>query len=275
METPVFVISLPGSPRRKRIARSLSDLGVPFYFVDAIEGHAMTEIALHAVYDEARTLKHIGRSLGRGEVGCALSHRQVYRTMVDGGLACAIVLEDDAILGEAFVSFRRNTDRLAENVELVSLNALFGFVHRRPSYAFLNHGLHRANSKVSGTVGYFIRLSAARKFLGHGDRIDALADWPLSYRAIRHYILAPMIVGHGDSDSSLTKERTHLRRHVPKSRMKRMFRAIFYLSFLGYVIRPRRYDGLTNYYDREVASRLLKRLGFWFLDVRRVPLVSS
>lgn len=275
MEAPVFVISLPGSPRRARIARALSHLGIPFSFVEAIEGRAMTETTLHAVYDEARALKHIGRPLGRGEVGCALSHQQIYRTMVDEGLPFAIVLEDDAILGEAIVSFRQNMACLVEDVELVSLNALFGFVHRRPSYAFLDRGLHRANSTVSGAVAYFIRLSAARKFLRQGHRIFTLADWPLDHRAVRHYILAPMVVGHGDSNSSLTKDRAHLQHKVPKSAAIRMIRAIFYLSFLGYVFRFRRYEGLLNYYDREVASRLLKRLRFWFLDVERVPLVSS
>ncbi len=275
MEPPVFVISLPDSPRRKRIARFLSDLGVPFSFVDAVEGRAMTETTLHAAYDEARALKRIGRPLGRGEVGCALSHRLVYRTMVDEGLDSAIVLEDDAILGAAFVAFRQNTASLAEDAELVSLNAVYGFVRRKPSFAFFGRGLHRANSDGTGTVGYFIRSSAARKFLSQGDRIAAPADWPLGYRAVRHYILAPMIVGHADGDSSLVMERSLLRRHVPKSRMKRMIRAMFYLSFLGYLIGFRRYDGLPNYYDREVASRLLKRLGFWFLDVRRLPLVTS
>ena len=275
MEPPVFVISLPGSPRRARIARALSDLGIPFSFVEAIDGRAMTEASLHAVYDEAQTLKHIGRPLGRGEVGCALSHRQVYRTMVDEGLDGAIVLEDDAILGGAIVSFRQNTGCLAEDAEVVSLNALFGIVRRRPSFEFLGRGLHRACSEISGTVGYYIRLSAARKFLSQGDRIAAPADWPLDHRAVAFYVLSPMVVGHATGASSLATERARLRNHVYESPTRRMFRAIFYLSFLGYVFGSRRYEGLANYCDREVASRLLKRLGFWFSDVRGLPLASS
>lgn len=89
----IVVISLArATARRAHVADVLGRLDLPFRFHDAVDAAALTEAAF---------LRLCGlwcRPLRRGEVACALSHRQVWET-VAAGTAPVLVLEDDVVLG--------------------------------------------------------------------------------------------------------------------------------------------------------------------------------
>lgn len=93
---PVFVISLPRSAdRRSRIGAHLAGLGVPFSFIDALEGDG-----------SARFSRRYQRDLTQGEIGCYRSHKlAAERAMSAGPFAC--VLEDDAALSPDALPFLR------------------------------------------------------------------------------------------------------------------------------------------------------------------------
>jgi len=95
-----YVINLDSAQvRRQRISGQLASLGIPFQIFPAVDGRALAEEEVARRYDAAAASMHY-RPMSRGEVGCALSHLGVYRKILDDGVGFALVLEDDASLGE-------------------------------------------------------------------------------------------------------------------------------------------------------------------------------
>jgi len=64
-------------------------------FVEAIDGRKLTETERRRVFDDDQCLKMIGRYLNGGEVGCTLSHRKCYETLLASQEHYAMIFEDD------------------------------------------------------------------------------------------------------------------------------------------------------------------------------------
>jgi glycosyl transferase family 25 len=271
---PVFVVSLASSPNRQRIAARLSELGVAFRMIEAVDGRMLTKKQIDDSYDEQAALTRLGRPMGRGEIGCALSHRIVYALMREERCSAAIVLEDDADVGEEFASVWRNISRIPDSIELLSFHAAHGFVRRRPAAWAGRLGLHRAASPLSLTVGYFLRLGAAER-LGHASLVDSVADWPVDHGMVKHYLAIPMPVGHLPHHSTLAKERAAMQRLRSRPLPVRIARALLYMTFVPFFAGRSRYASLQNYIDREVGWRVLRHLPPFFIDVAKLSRVAG
>jgi len=273
-QPPVFVIGLPESGRRARIADRLRELAIPFRLIDAIDGRKLTAEEMRNCHDETAVLARVGRSMGRGEIGCALSHRMVYRTMREDACPAAVILEEDAEVGEDFAALWRNLGQVPGTVELLSFHAAHGFIWRRAEFTILDFCLHRAASPLTLTVGYFVRLVAAEK-LSRTPRVEGVADWPVDHGVVRHYLALPMPVGHPPRHSALAEERTLLQEGATASVPFRILRAVLFLSFLPFLWGRSRYASLQNYVDREVGWRLLRHFTAFFIDVAELPRQNS
>ena len=98
----IFIISLPrAQERRVTMAAQMNALGLPYTFVDGVDGQAL-DLPNHPAYARAKRLLLCGTELTPGELGCLLSHRTVYERIGELGLPAAVVLEDDAILDALF-----------------------------------------------------------------------------------------------------------------------------------------------------------------------------
>src|SRR5206468_607675 len=89
---PVYVISLKDTEtRRRNMTERLAALGIPFQFVDAIDGRTAR---LPGEFDGARIDRSGFRS--EAEIASAMSHRLVHRMIASGEGALGLVFEDDA-----------------------------------------------------------------------------------------------------------------------------------------------------------------------------------
>lgn len=95
---PAFVISLPEAhARRQAMKVQLDRLGIEFSFFDAVDGRGF-DVPSHPAYDAVRRRAFFGRDMTGGEIGCLLSHRGLYKKIVEEGLDAAVIFEDDAML---------------------------------------------------------------------------------------------------------------------------------------------------------------------------------
>jgi GR25 family glycosyltransferase involved in LPS biosynthesis len=86
------VISLSDcETRRRNMTERHGALGIPFQFVDAIDGR--TRLIPDCV-DGARVVREAFDT--EAALACASSHRIVHRMIADGARECALILEDDA-----------------------------------------------------------------------------------------------------------------------------------------------------------------------------------
>lgn len=94
-----FVINLPNDKARWRsVSSQLSDQRIDYDRVVGILGAGLSEDALAEHYDAVKASWRQARPLTPSEIGCALSHLVVYRTMIRQDLPRALVLEDDVII---------------------------------------------------------------------------------------------------------------------------------------------------------------------------------
>jgi glycosyl transferase, family 25 len=260
---PLFVISLPGSPRLDSLKERLIMFNIAFEKIEAIDGRLIEKNELPALYDENRALKKLGRPMTRGEIGNALSHRKVWRIIVERNLPAALVLEEDAIIDQSFCSFLQILNEIPKKIGFLSLYAQDGRVVRRPSAALGQFKLHKAIVGLPNTVAYFITANYARMLLSRGTRVENPTDWPLGYLDREQYLVFPMPVSHNYDDSVINPDRLSIVRHRAKplktlwpSWIPTWLRATAYFTCIVYLLRPDRYDGFAEYFKRQVVLRI-------------------
>lgn len=105
------VINLNRSAERRRLMASrLGQLGIPFEFWDATDGNTLSQGEMSAVYSETESFANIGRGLHRNEIGCTLSHVDIWKALVASSDDEILVLEDDIEIADDLVPLlkRRN-----------------------------------------------------------------------------------------------------------------------------------------------------------------------
>lgn len=266
---PLFVVSLPGSPRRAAMARRLAQWPGEWSFVDGVDGMSLSREELAAVYDEARALRAGGRALSRPEIGCALSHRRIYEVIAGRGIGTAVVLEDDAAFGNELRDFPFWD--LAAGFDVINLYTFSGLVRSRPHAQSGAVALHRAAGKVNSAVGYVVSLRGARKLLAATQSIHSVADWPIPPEHLQFYVAVPFPVQHPGRESVIEGERSRVRSGGrPGSRgalgrlADRYIGNITVPLFLRYLAHRGHYIDVKDYFRREIAYDVKRMLPMFY-----------
>lgn len=175
----IFVVSLTGSSDRRRLmAGQLDQAGFPpWEFLDAVEGRKLDPEELRRRYDDEAARKRYGKGLPIGHVGCALSHIEVYRRMIAQGLDAALILEDDALVGEhALLVLDHLLARLSAEEPTLVL-----FSHAKYYRPFGGWRLDRERKlypihMARGTHGYLVTRGAAERMLAAMPRVTVVPD---------------------------------------------------------------------------------------------------
>ena len=121
-QTKIYVISLKRLPeRRKFMEAQLSTLGLEAEFVEAVDGLELSEATIKANYNDQGRNYTDPRRMTPTEIGCAWSHRNVYKRLIDSEEKYALILEDDAILPPEIVPFLELIPKIPSDWELISL----------------------------------------------------------------------------------------------------------------------------------------------------------
>lgn len=194
---PILVISLQdAAERRAMVSKQLEALGLSFQFFDAIDGRSGLPAAYESQVDRPGTELYFGRPMSDGEYACALSHLAVYRKIIEEKLPGAIVLEDDAILGNGFTLFLK--ERGYENAPLVQLDHLNARVRRMraASIKLKSCVLWRLHRNAFLTTGYAINQKAASFILERALPLRSPADWPCDLGPLGPFCAVPRLVDH-------------------------------------------------------------------------------
>ncbi|MCY0149676.1 glycosyltransferase family 25 protein [Hoeflea sp. G2-23] len=112
-----FVIHLArAEARRPQVERILAACPVAAEVMDAVDGRALTAAERDAVY--SRQSLHAPRypfDLTVGEIGCFLSHRRAWQTIVDRELSAGLIIEDDVEIDVE--SFGPGLDLAIQNID--------------------------------------------------------------------------------------------------------------------------------------------------------------
>jgi beta-1,4-galactosyltransferase len=97
----VYVVSLRDSTRRNLIIEQFLKLNIDFTFVDAVNGKLLGPDEISAINNNVAVTQRYKRQIGVGEIGCTLSHQNIYMDIVNDNIDYAIIFEDDIKLSES------------------------------------------------------------------------------------------------------------------------------------------------------------------------------
>ncbi|KAM8933898.1 inactive glycosyltransferase 25 family member 3 [Pelodytes ibericus] len=167
----IFLINLVRrTERRERMLRSLHEQEIACRVLHAVDGRALNSSdikhlgvnLLPGFYDPFS-----GRTLTKGEVGCFLSHFQIWKEIVDQQLDATLVLEDDVRFGSFF---KRKMTRLMEDVRRAELDWDLIYIGRKqvttdPEVPVDNVPYLVVAGYSYWTLCYVISLQGAQKLL--------------------------------------------------------------------------------------------------------------
>lgn len=156
-----FIINLEKDTERKKdIVSQCMVFNLDYTVIPAVDGRGLSEDELNKLIDPEKS-----KGMTRGEIGCSLSHYNIYKKIIDDNIEHALILEDDAQL-------EHNVDKalelLEKNVSDSPTIVLLGPINK---YASLNSKKLSDEFKMVNVLeaalshGYFINKSAAKKLV--------------------------------------------------------------------------------------------------------------
>ena len=168
----LYVINL--ARRKERMSfmeRQFASLRLDVERVDGVDGDRLPKEERTKAVNGFRWWCSQGYTARAGEVGCALSHRKALAKIVEAGLPCACIMEDDVTLGEGFCDALESAERF------VTSEADARVVIMTPCEAAKGEGIVRIPWARS-TGCYVVNQAAAKKLLAVTSPLTStIDDW--------------------------------------------------------------------------------------------------
>lgn len=186
-----FVISLKSAEnRRNYVEKHLKSLGLDFEIVDAVDGSVFSDIEKESMV-EKNFLDKSKYHFSNGQIGCALSHLNVYQKIIDFDLDYALIVEDDIIFPDN-INIILSTISQIENLDVVMLSF---YSHRLNEPLKLSKKSLKSHEdltlykpveikKCASTMAYIISNKSAKKIVDANSPMIATAD---DWGKLHHY----------------------------------------------------------------------------------------
>ena len=182
----------------------------------------------------------IGGDYSEGEIGCLVSHQEVYKHMIKHKVDSALIIEDDAQLNVEISVLDKYVKECEQSCyEIVHFSPGKGGILMRNKNSLLD-----AIELPLGAFSYWITTNGARKLLC-SDPILGLADWPLSIFRLKKGSTQEKIFTHEDIGNSL----------IDKTRDVKSAQRVN-ITYRKHMLR-------TCKRDKKFLLRLYKELGIW------------
>lgn len=187
-----YIINLKSSEARRHY---MEEVLAPYNFlqveyINAIDGRMMSEAEISDRFDLDSCIRHNGRELNRGEIGCALSHRRAYETFLMSDSLYALVLEDDISVIRDLNDFEKYDWKSILDTPRPTVLFLSG------DYWYWGTSGPIVNCfDALGAYAYIINRSAAKLMLSLDRPYSVADDWMLfkeiglSLKAVKPYMI--------------------------------------------------------------------------------------
>lgn len=213
----VYCISLERArDRRKQAQNEHEKLGIQFEFIKAIDGRELSEDEIKAYgYDEAvaKRLRNIykTRGLGRGDIGCALSHLKTYKKMVKNNVSVALISEDDAEFLFDKKDLENILNELPKDWEICLL-------YHKGNCRKISKNICEFLSPPGILVCYLLNIEGAKKLVELASPLrlasDTLTSRAIYHKIIKGYGVMPTIARPKDGGYSTSSGTLHKKNYL-------------------------------------------------------------
>ena len=171
----IYVINLARRPERMRyMQEQLAKAGVAYKRVDAVDGARLSESECKSLARRFRWWCARGYMPRAGEIGCAMSHRSVWRKMKDAEDRAFCVLEDDVAVSDRFAEMLDKAESFAARSASPLAILLTPFC-AEPQGGFTEGSFGRI-AWAASMGGYVLNREAAQRLLFATARLDSPID---------------------------------------------------------------------------------------------------
>jgi len=212
--------------RRDYMRRQLDACGLPYRFFDAVR----IDLARGWPDNYARQqrLRHSGVDMRAGEMGCYLSHREIWKAFLAGDDELCLVLEDDVEIGPDFAAVVNALCDDTRDWEFVRLTGVFprtAFPLRRVAG---EHFLVNYLAQPNGTQGYLLNRRAARRLVDYTADMAHAIDMAID-REWEHGVnimgVVPGPISHQETFETTLGSASRLRLSLRQKLMRELHRA--------------------------------------------------
>lgn len=212
----VLVISLKRScERRERMTKQLSEAGINFDFLDAIDA-SKPNFPLSERRNEILSRKRFGYRLTEAEIACFSSHYHAWEQCVKLNKA-TLILEDNCDISEHLFSNLNVLSELSNKYHFIKLAATGNKSFKTIERIDNTISIIRYRKRTCGIMGYVISPKAANKFITNAHRfiepVDDFMEKPYKH-GVSTYNLVPELVKRAQIPSTIgssRKDKTGLR----------------------------------------------------------------
>ncbi|MEM7132764.1 MAG: glycosyltransferase family 25 protein [Chloroflexota bacterium] len=175
LDLPIWVLNLERETERRRfITQQLNELGIDFELIKAVDKETLTTEEL-SHYSKQAAFKSEARELSRDEIGCVLSHANMWQRMVDEKIPEVLILEDDVRVSRALFDVLANRHKFPDDADFIN------FSTQAPQISFGEYisEIYRVSehqTDANMTSAYWITNRGAQKLLAQTYPIRWPAD---------------------------------------------------------------------------------------------------
>jgi glycosyl transferase family 25 len=249
---PIHVVSLASAlERRKNVTEQMSNQNLEFQFFDAIEGHTIDDSAISEVYDSETNSKRFKRPLSKPEIGCYLSHLQLWQGIAQSDKSAAIILEDDLRVLEPLSTLIESLGALALEDVVIKLDAPLSAAGNGDGQMLEEpFRVYQPRAIAPLTLGYVIGRRAAGRMSVIRERFFRPVDNDIKHfweHQVPVHHIAPRVIGENKQLSMAS----HIDRARRTSKGNPLSRFLRHLRYQSHVMSGR----LKRQPDHLIASR--------------------
>jgi len=239
--TSIFIVNLQKDvEKRDHICKLCLKYDLHCNFVEAVNGLDLHQGEIDEIYLEDKAINVIGRPMSKGEIGCFLSHRKIYKQIIDENIEYTLILEDDVNFDNKLIDILRIIKTYRKYWDIILLGhhsgesrnkpTRFNFWHREP----LNRKfvLRIPSEKSYGTYGYLLSLNGARRLYQQTEKCFMPIDhYTGDVNLFKLFIVEdPIIYLHKEFTKMSNLENDRI--NIVEKKENQMYKNIFIYSFI-------------------------------------------
>ncbi len=187
----IYIINLRMSVERKEeMIRKMDAFGLSYEFFEAVYGKELPTEFIRQVKSQPYSFyKAFGREMTLGEIGCAMSHLELYKKIVNDKRPFALILEDDIDMDENLpflLANEKTRAALQHHLDLILLGYSADGINYKKQAEVSIYGKLKLSAQLFlgiptvwywSTIGYLISLEGANKLLKQGELPRMPADF--------------------------------------------------------------------------------------------------
>jgi len=175
----IFVINLKrDTQRREYIENHLDNRKLKYEIIDGVYGKDLSKSEINEIADLKLSYKKMGKTISVNEIGCALSHKKIYKKIISENLDGALIVEDDAMFCSNIFNILEAIDRNKNKFESNYWVGLYNSNIDTKNKIFdidTNFKIYKS-PRVRCAIAYYIDKEAAQNLLNHNTKVTYVSD---------------------------------------------------------------------------------------------------